>query len=473
LTQQLVIIQDDALQEKMQAPILKQLPIYVPSFLAFGVQLGIALMYDGRVYDDFPGSCQRCGGRNCIKVGFMEASFAKMIASDKFVDIKVLLQKYICKDCGKPYTSNGPFYPGTMYGSPIVDLALMLSMENSSYGVERGMMNLGIQLSEDTALDYVRLFADRCRDYAPLVKKKDNSALYGVNILKILFGVDNVKELAEKFPKLDAESLADEAYLRKKGALKKFVEELIEAQQRRVVHRGLKEKDIVLKDGKPSFPESFTLALSYLPGAEAYASLINTPQPFNQLLAELLFKALEGSPLKVTDGSHNYNGLRDLECTVHKARNELKKDPKVMVMKKEFREIQKRIQEAKSEDERRTAIEGRKRKRKEFREYAKAKYQDVLRSSLERLKKEKPELFDKGGNFRFEHTSTNGMEGGNWRLKYLIRQAHKRNDSSAGRSLLAAIRDSVFTMRVGKVKESLANKLGFFSLGKVMAVARP
>jgi hypothetical protein len=240
-----------------------------------------------------------------------------------------------------------------------------------------------------------------------------------------------------------------------------------------VVHRGLKEKDVILKDGKPSFPDSFTLALSYLPGAEAYASLINTPQPFNQLLAELLFKALEGSPLKVTDGSHNYDGLRDLECTVHKARNELKKDPKVVEMKKEFREISKRVRDAKSEDERQKAIEERRRKRREFREYAKAKYQEVVRSSLEKLKNEKPELFDKGGKFRFEHTSTNGMEGGNWRVKYLIRQAHRRNDSSAGRSLLAAMRDSVFTVRGGKVKESLANKLGFFSLGKVMTIAGP
>jgi len=244
----------------------------------------------------------------------------------------------------------------------------------------------------------------------------------------------------------------------------------MDAQQKRVVHRGLKEKDVVLKDGKPSFPESFTLALSYLPGAEAYASLINTPQPFNQLLAELLFKALEGSPLKVTDGSHNYDGLRDLECTAHRARNELKKDPKAKEMKKEFREIQKRVREAKTEEEKQKAIEERKKKRREFREYARAKYQEVVSSSLERLRKEKPELFDKAGRFRFEHTSTNGMEGGNWRLKYLIRQAHRRNDSSAGRSLLAAIRDSVFTTRGGKVKESLANKFGLFSLGNVMTV---
>jgi len=465
----------------MQIPNPKHVSIYVPRFLTFGIGLGLALLYDGRVYDDFPGFCRRCGSRRCIKHGFEGGHFAKLILCEggssgggsgrggSFVDIDVLLQTYFCKDCGATYTSNGPFYDGAMYGAPIVDLALMLSMEDSSYGVERVMMNLGIQLSEDTVLDYVRLFADRCRDYAPLAKKEKGS-LYGINLLKILFGVDNVKELAEKLPKLDAQSLADEAYLRKKGALKKFVEELMEAQQRRIVHRGLNSRDVVIKDGKPSFPDSFTLALSYLPGAEAYASLINTPQPFNQLLAELLFKALEGSPLKVTDGSKNYDGLRDLECTVHKARNELKKDLKFRELRKEAREIQRTVQEAKSEEEKRKAMEERARKRQEVREYAKARYRGVLKSALEKLRKKRPELFDGKGRLKFEHTSTNGMEGGNWRLKYLIRQAHKRNDSSAGKSLLAAIKDSVFTIRRGKVKESLANKLGFFSFGKIMTM---
>ncbi len=137
-------------------------------------------------------------------------------------------------------------------------------------------------------------------------------------------------------------------------------------------------------------------------------------------------------------------------------------------MKKELGEIRKRIANAKGESERRAALEERARKRKELRDYAEAKYQQILKSSLAELKKEKPELFDGKGEFMLKHTTTNGMEGGNWRLKYLIRQAHTRTDSSAGRSLLAAIRDSVFTIRKGKVKESPANGYGFFSFARVM-----
>jgi hypothetical protein len=117
--------------------------------------------------------------------------------------------------------------------------------------------------------------SDKSKGFAPLIK---NGGLYGVNLLKILFGVNDVEELKKKFPEVSAESLSDEAYLRKKGALKKILEEVADGRKN-VMHRGMKG-DIVVdgKDGKASFPESFTLALSYLPGAEAYASLICTPQ---------------------------------------------------------------------------------------------------------------------------------------------------------------------------------------------------
>jgi len=60
------------------------------------------------------------------------------------------------------------------------------------------------------------------------------------------------------------------------------------------------------------------------------------------------------------------------------------------------------------------------------------------------------------------------VEGGNWRIKYAVRVPHKRSDSAAGRSILAAVKDSIFTLRNGKVRESVANRVGFFSFGKVM-----
>ncbi|MGH2508045.1 MAG: hypothetical protein ACREFU_20945 [Acetobacteraceae bacterium] len=464
----------------MQEPNPKKLPIYLPEFLTFGIRFGIAILFDGKVYDDFPGFCQQCRSKRCIRLGFTDPIFAKLILKEgKFVDVKVLLQRYLCKDCGGLYVSNGPFYDGVMYGSPIVDLALALSTDNSSYAVEKAMMNLGIQLDSDSVLDYVRLFADKCRKQAPLLQNDGSSALpepelYGINLLKILFGVDNVKELSEKFPDVkNLQSLEDETYLKKKGALKKFVQMIKGSTNMRVVRRGINSgKDIVIKDGEVVFPESFILALSYMPGADAFASLICTEQPFNQILAGILHKALEGTTSTVTDGSRNYNEIKNrIGCTVHKTRSELKHDQNFKQMKKEANAIIKKGKDAKTEEDKKQIVDEYALKRSEMSKYAQEKYQLVVNSTIQELRVSHPELFSNDGKNFDGCTSTNGIEGGNWRIKYAVRVPHQRNDSATGRSLLAAIKDSVFVMRGGKVKESLANKIGFFNFSKIMMMS--
>ena len=71
-------------------------------------------------------------------------------------------------------------------------------------------------------------------------------------------------------------SPTDETCLRRKGALRKVVGDILDGKKK-IVHRGMKGDMVVDNgDGKASFPESFTLALSYLPGMKAYASLICT-----------------------------------------------------------------------------------------------------------------------------------------------------------------------------------------------------
>ena len=102
-----------------------------------------------------------------------------------------------------------------------------------------------------------------------------------------------------------------------------------------------------------------------------------------------------------------------------------------------------------------------------MKKYAQEKYQRAVNSTLGELKIEHPELFDDNGRFK-GCTSTNGMEGGNWRVKYAVRVAHRRNDSATGRSLLAVIKDSVFGLRNGEARESLANRIGFFSFSRMM-----
>ncbi|MHB8565533.1 MAG: hypothetical protein ACYC7D_04395 [Nitrososphaerales archaeon] len=146
---------------------------------------------------------------------------------------------------------------------------------------------------------HVRLFANRSREKASRLSDFQDpvSQLYAINLLKILFEVNNMKELKEKFPQVkDFQSLMDETYLKKKGALRKFPKMIKRSTNRRVVRRGINSgKDIVIKDGEVVFPESFTLALSYLPGADAFASLICTERPFNEVMAGILYKAMEGT----------------------------------------------------------------------------------------------------------------------------------------------------------------------------------
>lgn len=243
---------------------------------------------------------------------------------------------------------------------------------------------------------------------------------------------------------------------------------------RRVVRRGINSgKDIVIKDGEVVFPDSFTFALSYMPGADAFASLICTGQPFNEIMAGILYRALEGTSSTVTNGSKCYTEIENrIGCTFHKTKNELKHDPKFNQMKKEAGELIKKVkEETKSEEEKKQiAAEAVALKRSEIKKYAQDKYQQVVNSTLEELKKGHPEFFDENDNGKFKegHTTTNGMEGGNWRIKYAVRVPHQRNDSATGRSILAAIKDSVFGMRGGKVKESLANRLGLFSFANIM-----
>jgi hypothetical protein len=74
-----------------------------------------------------------------------------------------------------------------------------------------------------------------------------------------------------------------------------------------------------------------------------------------------------------------------------------------------------------------------------------------------------------GGEFH-GHVTTNPLEGGNWRvgMKRRVRNPFSRIDSIAGKSLLAVIKDSIFTIRCGKPMSSPAQALGFFSFGLVM-----
>ncbi|BBE42764.1 hypothetical protein NAS2_1377 [Conexivisphaera calida] len=309
-------------------------------------------------------------------------------------------------------------------------------------------------------LDYIRAFADAARRKAPLVR---GAGLYGVNVLRLLFGVDTAGELAERLGR-ELESASDETYLRRKGALRELMERMREDAGLSRSRDGFYAVD---GKGEVHFPESFTLALSHLPGAEAYASLVATPMAFNSLLAEIVAVALKGTSFNSTDGSRSYNGMENhVIDPVHEARTELRHDPEFLGLARRARELRRREAKARDEGERRRLHGERKEVLKKLSEYAGERYREVIGRTLGMLREMVPGYFE-GDEFH-GHVTTNPLEGGNWRVKRRIRNPFSRIDSIAGKGLLAVIRDSVFTIRCGKPRSSPAQALGFFSFGRVM-----
>ena len=442
----------------MRIPNPKEIPEYMPKFVPFSIQLGLAQLYDGNTYTDSGDKCPYCNSTHIRKIGFKEKSYARLITDSGFMDVNVRLQRYLCMNCRKSWQAQGPFYPGTINGSSIVDLVLALSMNGSSYYVENTLAAMGIQIGSDAILKYIRTFADRARERAPLIK----GGLYGINTLQLLFGVKNAKELSERLGGKGLESCTDETYPRVKGAVKRLMEEV-------KVNPELKRYggNAVDSDGKVRFPDSFTLALSYLPGVEAYSSLLVTKMPFNEVLAEILARALEGTSFNVTDGSKSYSGMKNhVLDPVHKTRVELRHDERFRDMVNKAKDLKKVEGGALTPSQKQEAHERRMKALDELKGYAEKKYQEILEDTLKPLRESHPDYFS-GDTFN-GHITSNSMEGGNWRLKYLIRLPFIRTDTMAGKSILAAIRDSVYTMRRGKPRTSLANRIGFFSFAMVM-----
>src|SRR5579884_4039711 len=140
------------------------------------------------------------------------------------------------------------------------------------------MMNLGIQLDSDSVLDYVRLFADRCREKAPILQNDSGSELpepelWNQSPEDTIWGEERKRAVREisrgkRSSVADGRSISQEERRRKK-----LIDEMIKSStNRKVVKRGVNSgKDIVIKSGEVVFPESFILSLSYMPGADAFA----------------------------------------------------------------------------------------------------------------------------------------------------------------------------------------------------------
>ena len=200
----------------MYPPVPKKVPDYVPDIIRTGVVLALTAIYEGKVFDEKT-NCPRCGSTRIVRLGRKEKVLATVITDEGFREIRVKLQKYRCNECRYYFVSNGPFYKDTMYGKPIVDTALMLGMSMPANAAEKVLMNFGIQLDKCSILNYMRAFADRSRELAPLVKG-EGGGLYAASLLKVMFGVKSADELSRKLEAGVLGSITDETYPRVKGA---------------------------------------------------------------------------------------------------------------------------------------------------------------------------------------------------------------------------------------------------------------
>ena len=175
----------------MQNPKKKKINKLTPSILYTAI-IQYLLAFQGDFFDKFR-NCPHCGSSNCKKHHIEEDKlFCKVIINGKFKDITVAVQIFYCNDCHKTYLAKSPFYDGPLYCQPVVDLCLYLSAKNPYHRVEKILLELGIQVDRDTVKNYALRFEGK-------IKKCAGMELFGevggINLLKVMFDVENVKEL--------------------------------------------------------------------------------------------------------------------------------------------------------------------------------------------------------------------------------------------------------------------------------------
>lgn len=413
----------------MQKPKRKKINKLTPSLLYIAITQYL-LAFQNDFFDKFR-NCPSCGSSNCKKHKIeKDKLFCKLIIHGEFKDVTIAVQVFYCKDCHKTYLAEGPFYDNCLYCQPIVDLCLYFCAKNPYHRVEKLLLDFGIQVDRDTIRNYAKRFENKIEKYAGM---ELFGKIVGINLLKVMFDVVNVKELKKKFPHKKYDGVADETYPSIKGAKKKF-------------KRVNRERKL---EGKEPFkyPDGFTLAVSYLAILKMYASIVINEVPFSQVFARILLLPLLGVDFCTHDGHGAYNVygelMEHLRCLFHKCKNLTKNDCVLKEMKKD------------------------KKPPDEIKEYLSKFYKDLEQKTLSELKEKFPHFFDKQGHF-FGAMTSNSIEGGNWRIKHELRTPYSDCKSITARTILVCLTDSIFTFRKGVPTESFAHKHNTFSFKKIM-----
>ena len=413
---------------KMQEPNEKKIHKLSPNILRESMCMYIEKVFGWKKYEEAE-NCPYCNSKDFYLHSYRERTFCTLVTENGFKEIKVSIGIFRCKNCGKFFkASNSPFYDGCKYGKPIVDLCLYMAASMPYNRVENVLMQFGIQVDRDTVKRYCQKFGRRAKKIAGIEFLGES---VGINLLKILFNVENVEQLRKKYPDEKYDAVADETYPSIRGAKKKMKEE-----------NGIRKWN-----GKKikRHPDGFCVATSYLPNLQLFASLICTPSPFNWLLAKLLFSPLLGATSICTDGNPSYKDNNPILCIVHRFRN--------LIKCKEIRELQRELHPY------------------EFHEALHFIFEEFKREVIETLKEMYPDLVEED---EFIGTiSTNAIEGGNWRIKWNLRTSYSNLDGLTGRILLILLMDTMYVFRNGKPVESFTHANSNFKLENIMEEKLP
>lgn len=416
----------------MRPPAPKTISKLIKNTLARLLILALVWLYGNRVYTERRG-CPRCGSLKSIVHGKSRRIFCFIIKDSNFEPIYVWLARYKCKRCGKTYHAKGPFYPRINYGAPIVDMALYFAATNPFNKVEKIFLELGIQVDRDTVKRWVKKYKNRAMMNAGSEKGMSYSS---INLLKLLYDAENMKKL-EFAPKVPLSGSADETYASIKGA------------KTRLRKENRKRRRAGLKPIK--YPECVTVGATYVQQLKSFASIVFSRFPFNEKMAEDLLLPLYGILLLLTDGHKAYKpieGAYHLRCLFHRLKNICKRDRFLKALEKS------------GADE------------NEILSYIKQLYEQLKLSTLEQLSLVIPTFFDANNNFSGPLT-TNSQEGGNFRLKWLVRVPYLDLDAYFGRIILAAISDSLSTFSGGKPIIRPGALISSFQFGDVMSDETP
>jgi hypothetical protein len=162
----------------------------VPPMILALVQGAITAL-DGIPFLDLA-ACPFCGGP--VKAhDTRQKRFARIIDEGGERDIRVVVKRFHCTTCGRLVYADAPFYPGTRYGAPIIDLCVVLSRIAPFHQVHRMLQAMQLAVDRGT----VRNYADR--DFGPIPATE----LFGIPLpLSILhlstlaFGLDKTQPVA-------------------------------------------------------------------------------------------------------------------------------------------------------------------------------------------------------------------------------------------------------------------------------------